>query len=510
MSKLTQQQPEATVDVFHTDNLKANLKIRSVRGGALTVGAQGIKFLLQMTTTLVLARLLVPEDFGLIGMVTVVINFVQLFKDLGLSTATIQKQHINHQQVTVLFWINLAVSFLLTLLVVSSAPLVAWFYDEPRLLNIIYVLGTIFIFGGLTVQHQALLKRQMQFASLAKVEVISILASVAIAIFSAWCGLGYWSLVFMQLTQAIFNAVGVWIVCRWRPGFPRKTEGVSSLLAFGGNITGFRFTNYFSRNLDNVLLGQFWGAQQLGLYAMAYKLLLLPIQQINAPITSVALPGLSKLQTDPEAYKRYYHKAILLITTLSMPMVCFLYTSIDLVILASLGEKWAGVIPVFKLLVPAAFIGTFNVTFGWVLMSLNKSDRLFKLGIATSIINVIIFLVSVRWGVLGVAAAYGFSRIIIFIPAIIYAYHDTFLRLSELLSVLYRPTLASISSVLLSKIITSFWSNEFHVLIELLLSFLLYTFLYLSIWMITPNGKSMLLDMLSTFKLLGLKKRSSY
>ena len=120
-------------------------------------------------TTLALARQLVPEDFGLIGMVTVIINFVQLFKDLGLSAATIQKQQINYEQVTTLFWINLAVSCTISLIVIASSPLIAWFYQEQRLRAIVCVLGTIFIFGDLTVQHQALLKRQMRFGSLARV-----------------------------------------------------------------------------------------------------------------------------------------------------------------------------------------------------------------------------------------------------------------------------------------------------------------------------------------------------
>ena len=510
MSKLIDQQPKANLkdDFFCTDNLKTNLKGRSVRGGAATIGAQGVKFLLQTGTTLALARLLVPEDFGLIGMVTVVINFVQLFKDLGLSTATIQKEQIDREQVNTLFWINLLVSCLITAIVIASAPLIAWFYKEPRLTAIVCVLGTIFVFGGLTVQHQALLKRQMRFGSLARVEVLSVFASVVVAIISAKLGYGYWSLVFMQLAHALATAIGVWVACSWRPGLPRKAAGVRSMLIFGGNITGFSFANYFSRNLDNVLLGQYWGPQQLGLYAMAYKLLLLPIEQINAPITSVALPALSRLQSDPKSYKSYYHKAILLITTVGMPLVGFLYASIELIIAIALGDKWFDAVPIFKFLMPAAFIGTFNVSFGWVLISLNRADRLFKLGVATSIINVAIFLVSVRWGVLGLAAAYGFSRIIIFVPAIIYAYRGTFLRLRDLAATLYRPALASIASMILVTFINSLSVGNLNALLRLSISFVIYSFSYLSIWLLTPNGKSILLEMFSMLKLLSRKSQN--
>ena len=508
MSKLTSKQSTAKTqeDFFCTDNLKKNLKGRSVRGGAATVGAQGIKFFLQTSTTLALARLLVPEDFGLIGMVTVVINFIQLFKDLGLSDATVQRQEISHRQVTTLFWINITASCVIALIVIVSAPLIAWFYSEPRLQAIICVLATTFIFGGLTVQHQALLKRQMQFGSIAKIEIGSVLISVIVAICFAKLGFGYWSLVYMQIAQTASNALGVWIFCRWRPGFPTDIERVDSLLAFGGNITGYSFANYFSRNLDNVLLGQYWGAQQLGFYAMAYKLLLLPVQQINAPVTSVALPALSRLQSEPANYKRYYHKALLLITSFGMPLVGFTFVAIDKVILVTLGEKWLDIIPIFKFLMPAAFVGTFNVIGGWVLISLDRSDRLFKLGMATSVVNVIIFLVSVRWGAVGLAAVYGFSRIFILFPTIIYIYKGTFLSIKELITTLFRPTLASIGSILILTGINSFTAISSNALLGLIVTLILYLFSYLTIWILIPQGRESAVEILSISKLIFRKK----
>ena len=298
-------------DYFNTDHLKANLKQRSVRGGAITIAAQSSKFGLKFGSTIVLARLLVPEDYGLIGMATVVIGFVEYFKDLGLSTATIQRREINHQQISTLFWINIAVACLVALIVALLAPAVASFYNEPRLQKITLVLAINFIFGGLTVQHQALLRRQMQYISLAKVEIASMFMGVATSVVAAYYGLNYWALVLMLVATTLTNAIGVWLACSWRPGLPRRNCGVGSMLAYGSNITGFGLVNYFSRNLDNILIGRRWGSQELGLYAQAYKLVLLPIQQINTPVTSVALPSLSSLQSEPQEYCRYYYKAML-------------------------------------------------------------------------------------------------------------------------------------------------------------------------------------------------------
>jgi O-antigen/teichoic acid export membrane protein len=490
---------------FNTDHLKADLKGRSVRGGAVTMAAQICKFVLQMGSTVVLARLLVPEDYGLIGMVTVIINFAGLFKDLGLSTATIQKPEINHKQVSTLFWINFAISCITALVVAGLAPVVAWFYKEPRLTWITLALASSFLFSGLTVQHQALLRRRMSFTSLAKIEIISMLVGVVTALISAWYGLGYWALVLMQIATAIANAVGVWVACSWRPGVPLRRSGIRSMLAFGGNLTGFSIVNYFSRNLDNILIGQYWGPQQLGLYAQAYKLLLLPITQINTPITSVALPALSSLQSEPEKYRRYYYKAILLITTIGMPIVAFMFASADKVILLILGKQWLDAVPIFRFLMPAAFMGTFNVATGWAYTSLGRAERQFHSGIVISTINVLIFVISVRWGAIGVAAAFSLSRPIIFLPAIIYCYKGTQLRLINLVSTLFQPALASFGAAVTLIGINYLLTPDLNLPINLLIDLLLYTLFYFAIWIVIPNGRSTLSDMLEMAKTLKRK-----
>lgn len=487
---------------FRTDHLKADLKNRSIRGGAVTMVAQASKFILQMGSTVVLARLLAPEDYGLIGMVTVIIGFAGLFKDLGLSTATIQKADINHKQVSTLFWINFAISCATALIVAALSPVVAWFYKEPRLNWITLALASSFIFGGLTVQHQALLKRQMSFTSLAKIEITSKLVGVVSAIVSAWYGAGYWSLVLMQIAIAATNAIGVWVACSWRPGMPLRGSGIRSMLAFGANLTGFNIVNYFSRNLDNVLIGRYWGPQELGFYAKAYQLVLLPIGQINAPVTSVALPALSSLQTEPEKYRRYYYKAILLITTLGMPIVCFMFVSADKVILLMLGQQWLGVALIFQFLMPAALNATIGVGMGWVYQSLGMVDRQLRWGIVSSILNVVLFAIGVRWGAIGVAAAYGLSRPIFLVAGFIYCYKGTPLRFTELARTLFQPAFASIGAAVALMGINKLLPAEMNDVIALLIDFVLYSLLYFVIWIVLPNGRSTLFEMLQITKTL--------
>ena len=506
--KNSSSQRQKTEKYFSTDHLKEDLKGRSVRAGTVTIAAQAGKFILRMGSTVVLARLLAPEDYGLIGMATVIIGFVELFKDLGLSAATVQKAEVNHQQISTLFWINLVISCIVGSIVAASAPAVAWFYKEPRLTGITLALASSFLFGGLTVQHQALLQRQMQFSTLAKIDIASMLVSILTAIVAAWYGMGYWALVLMQIASAITNALLVWLTCSWRPGKPLKAAGVRSMLAFGGNLTGFRVVNYFSRNLDNVLIGRYWGSQQLGFYAKAYQLVLLPIQQINSPINNVALPALSSLQTEPEKYSRYYYKAILLITTLGMPIVCFMFASADKVILLMLGEQWSGAVPIFRFLMPAAFMGTFNVAGGWVFQSLGRTDRQFRMGLVLSTIDIIIFLISIRWGVIALSAAYGLSRPIVWGPRMIYCYHGTFLDIRDLCKTLYKPSFASVTSAVMLMGLNLLLSNiKLNLLFGLLMDLTLYCMLYFALWATIPNGKDTLIEIFKTIK--SLKKARS-
>jgi PST family polysaccharide transporter len=263
---------------FCTEHLQADLKGRSIRGGAVTLTGQGCRFALQTGSIVILARLLTPGDFGLIAMVTAITGFIASFKDAGLSMATVQREKIDHAQVSTLFWINVVLSTAMMLLIAVLAPAIAWLYGEPRLVWLTLGLAGSFIFAGLAVQHQALLRRQLRFRAL-----------VAI--------------------------------------LPRRGCGVRSMLAFGGNLTVSHVVNNGARNLDNVLIGSVWGASLLGAYSKAYQLLLLPFQQFASPVTAVALPVLSRLQGDPQRFRRYFRGGIMLLTALGMPLVAFAFVT---------------------------------------------------------------------------------------------------------------------------------------------------------------------------------------
>jgi len=401
---------------FRNDLLRADLGRRTARGGAVTLLTQFFKFVFSIAGTIVLSRLLTPEDYGLVGMVAVVTGLVLMFKDLGLSSATIQKDEINAAQISTLFWVNMCLSTAVMLLTVAISPFVSWFYGEPRLRLITIALSIGFLFGGLTVQHEALLRRNMRFSVLAIAETLSLILGLLIGVSLAWKGTAYWALVCSQLGQGLTYAILIWLFCKWRPGLPVRNSGVRRMLAFGRNLTGFSILNYFARNLDNMLVGRFWGSGQLGLYARAYQLLILPIDQINAPLTAVAVPALSRLCDAPERYRAAYLRLLDKVAMLTMPLMAFMIVTSDWVVLLLLGPKWLGVSRIFSLLGISGIVQPICNTSGWLFISQDRTQHLFQWGLIGATIVIISILVGLPWGAVGVAASYSLTFTFVITP----------------------------------------------------------------------------------------------
>ena len=401
---------------FRTDHLKADLGARTARGGAVMVGAQAVRFVITMGSTMVLARLLTPEDYGLVGMVVVVTGFVAFFKHMGLSVATIQREEISPEQVSTLFWINVGVSFALTCATAALAPAVAWFYGRPQLVWVTLAFAAGFTFSGLGVQHEALLKRQMRFAALATIEITSMLAGIAVAVMAARAGAGYWALVYNQLVFGVLYAAGVWLACGWRPGPPVRYAGVRPMLSFGGAITGYGVLNYFARNLDNLLIGRFWGAAQLGLYARAYQLLLLPLDQTTVPLDGVAVPALCRLTDSPERYRKAYLRILEKVAMLTMPGVALMIATSDWLVRLVLGPQWEESGRIFALLGVAGLLEPVANTMGWLLISQGRTRDMLRWGFAHGLITVLSFVIGLPWGAVGVAASYSAVSVLVHKP----------------------------------------------------------------------------------------------
>ena len=483
---------------FAVGHLHQGLERRSVRGGAVTLASQATRFVLGTGSTVVLARLLTPADFGLIAMVAPITGFIGLFKDLGLSMATVQRESVTHDQVSTLFWVNVALSLALMAVTMAIAPAVGAFYGDPRATLVTVALAALFLFGGLTAQQQALIQRQMQFGRLATVEIVSLAAGVAAGIAAAWQGFGYWALVVLQATSAAITMMMVWLISGWRPGRPRRGAGIRSMIRFGGGLTGFNVVNYLARNLDNVLIGRFIGAGALGLYSRAYGLLLLPIRLIRSPISAVAVPSLSRLQGDAPRYRRYVRKALALITFLSMPLVGFSAVAAEHIILLVLGEQWVGAVTVFRVLAFAALVQSFNVVTGWVYTSLGQTVRWFRWGLFSSTVIAASFVVGLPWGIEGVAVAYTAAVYLLFYPSLWFCFRRAPVSPGDIAAVVWRPLVATAVSAGVLLLLAPDVLTRAPLAATLAGELALFGVTYAVAWIIIPGGPDYLRELART------------
>jgi O-antigen/teichoic acid export membrane protein len=416
MTEETNTSKPSAADHLRTDDVRAEVGLHAARGGAVTMVSQGIRFGLVILSTAILGRLLTPHDYGLVGMVAIVMGFVALFKDLGLAAATIQREELSQREVSTLFWLNLGFSLGVAVLTAAVAPLVAWFFGEPRLTAVTMAYAVGFVFGGLAIQHEALLRRRMRFAALAGANLAALIVNAVVTVTLAWAGFGYWALVCGQLALGATYAVCLWSVCGWRPGRPGRLSEVGALLAFGRDLTGFTIINYFSRNLDNLLIGRVWGAVPLGFYAKAYQLLLLPLDQVNEPVTAVAVPALSRLGDDPERYRRAYLRLLEKVAMATMPLMAFMLASSDWIVRVVLGPQWGETAHIFMLLGISGLFQPVSNTTGWLLISQGRARHLAQWGLIGGCISVGAIVAGLPWGPTGVALSYSLARVLIFDP----------------------------------------------------------------------------------------------
>lgn len=331
---------------LRTDHLTHDIGRRTVRGGVFLFTAQGVKVAAQFGAVIVLTRLLPPAAFGLVAMTAALNAILEPLKELGLSSATIQKPDITHAQVSTLFWINAAVGAFIALTLILAAPAIAAFYHQPDLIPVTRWLALGFFIGGLGAQHWALLRRQMRLGQVAIMESSSEVFGFAVAILLALSGAGYWALVAQRLVSSLLVSGGGWALCRWRPGLPSRTSGLRDLFNFGAAVSITTLLGTIARNLDQVLIGWLWGPAALGLYERASKLLAVPLNNICIPFYSVGMPMLSRLTHDETRYRRAYGELLEKLVMVTMPTAAIVAVTADWITAVLFGPRWAAAAPV--------------------------------------------------------------------------------------------------------------------------------------------------------------------
>jgi PST family polysaccharide transporter len=396
----------------------------ALRGSIVTGLSQGVKIALQFLSVIVLARLLVPEDFGLVAAVGPVVAFVALFQNLGLQQAVVQRLEIGQTQLNRMFWIMAAVGLACTAAVVLASPAVAWFYGDERMRDITILAGLPLLIGSMSGLPLSLLNRNLRFGQLALVDVLSALSGFLAAAAGAWYGLSYWSLLIGSAASAAVALVAAWWWSRWTPGRPDFAID-RDIMSFGANLTGFNLVNFFARNLDNILIGKYSGAIELGYYDRAYKLLLFPIQNIITPLSRVMIPLLARVQDDKPRFRDVYLQTVWVLAFVTVPGVAALVFTADQVVAILFGEKWLSVAPIFAWLGLAGLVQSVGNTTGWVFICQGETRTMFRWGVYAAGTTIAAFAVGLPWGAVGVAAAYAISGYLLRVPALAVLMHRT-------------------------------------------------------------------------------------
>jgi O-antigen/teichoic acid export membrane protein len=347
-----------------TTSQKSNLAVSNVQWVAVS---QGCRFAISFVSISIFARLLPTADFGLMAMATVATNFASIFSNMGTTAALIQRDELTDELRNTVFWLNIVFGLATGGLVALGSPLIAWAFDDPALQNVLLFLSIAFPLGSAGASSLALLERSGQFGSIAIAEVSSAIVGAAVGIAVAGNGGGILGLIVMALVTTALSTTLFLVLCPWRPTlrwsrkeFQKEFQG---LLHFSGNLVGFNIINYFASNADGMLIGRFLGAFDLGLYNIAYRIVLQPMQNLTYVAHRALFPIFSARQTDLALIGKNYLRLQTFISLVTAPLMLGLWSVREPFVAALLGDEWHGATAVIAWLAPTAYLQSLASTF---------------------------------------------------------------------------------------------------------------------------------------------------
>ena len=455
-------------------DLESKIRTGVAWTGLTQMGGQLAYFVISV----ILTRLLSPQDFGLIGMVLVFTGFATVFTDMGFGAALVQKLDMGQHHANAVFWLSIAVGALITLILAAAAPYIAAFYGVPALQPLTVAISLIFFINAFATVKVALLQKAMDFRTLAAAQLTGTVIAGLAAIYLAFTGFGVWSIVAMYIVSALVYVVVLWIMTPWRPELSLKWDALKELSKFSRNLLGFSAFNYWTRNGDNLLIGRYVGSEALGIYARAYTILLLPVWQVSGVISSVMFPALSAIQEDVERVREMYLKSISVVSLVTFPLTLGLLVVAEPFVLALFGDKWAAMIPILQVFSLLGAIQSIGSTVSWIYQTQGRTDIMFRWGLISGSIFIVSFFVGLRWGAVGVAVAYTAANFVLWYPS-----WEIPARLIGLdfVSILKRlaPTFLSAAAMalavwLFSLVLPTAWSSAAHLIFQITVGAVIY------------------------------------
>lgn len=386
---------------------------RSAANGLLfTMSSQVAKIVLQFVSVAILARLLTPHDYGLIALVFVVVGAGEVFRDFGLTAATVQAPVVTTSQRSQLFWLNTVIGAVIGTAVFALSWPIAWVTGQAELLAIVQVLSLLFVVNGLMTQHRAQLQRQLRFKAIAVIDITAAVIGLGAAIVAALLGAGYWALVLQQLIVAATSMILSFVLGRWRPSRPRRSNDIRDFISFGWNLVATNMIVYAANQVDTVLVNAKFGSSALGLYNRAFQLVMTPLSQVRGPLSSVAQPVFARVQSEQSRFWRYITSGQLALGyAIGMPLALVIVLAEPLVRLM-LGDQWLEAIPILQCFAIAAFFSNLAMVGYWVYVSRGLVAHLFRYTLISLGIKVICIIVGAQFGLVGVAVGFAASPVL--------------------------------------------------------------------------------------------------
>jgi polysaccharide transporter, PST family len=459
----------------------AGLGRASARSGIVLVAVRGIGVAVQLATTVVLARLLSPYDFGLVAVVAALLAFAPSLIDLGTTDACTQRDRVTHGEVSVLFWLNVAIGAAFTLLFAAGSGVIASFFGESALTGIALASSLTFILTAVSVQHFALMRRAMEFWRLATIELVSNLIGSIVAIAMALTSWGYWALVAKPLITLTLIALGAWTSCPWLPGRPGITPGATAMIRFGLGTTGFTVTDTVVKSADRVAIGYFYGAGPVGYFQNAFLLYNSLLSVLTESLHNVAVSGLSKLRDDPEELRRSWSAALSTVSFVSAAAFAGLaVTGQDFVVLL-LGAKWAPAGPLLCVFAMRGIAHGSERTLGWLHIVAGRSDRWARWGLFSAACQLAALAAGLPFGPIGVASAYAIVMFALFVPALAYSGRPLGVGVKDVLAATGPQTAAALCAVVIGLLLQHALMVDLAPLARLVLSALVCLVTYLAV-----------------------------
>jgi O-antigen/teichoic acid export membrane protein len=485
----------------------ADFKRRSIVGVAQVMSGRLFQVALNFASIVVLARILSPADFGIIATVSAFIALLIVFRDAGLTMAAVRAAELTAQQSTNMFWMTLALSAMVALGVATTAPLISQLYHQPELTAVMQVLAFAGILEALGLQHGALLRRELRLGAYAMSGVVAETVAIAVAIAGALNGWAYWALVAKMLIGSAINSALLWMLCKWRPGRPRRNSGVMPLVRFGGQLTLAQWLWTVLRKVDDALISWAWGATAVGYYTRAYGLLLLPTQQLTTPLAMAAIPTLSRLQDDAPRFRRYYLRALEFVAFIGFPLVVLLFVVAEDFVSFVFGDKWLPSVPIFRALGPAALVEMMAPAASWIYTPLGRSDRELRMAAIYVPLYVVAVLCGLPWGAIGVACGISLVRVLAQPFNLAYCYRGSPVSLQQFFLAVGRPFLAAMVSGVVAWALHRTIAAALTIqLLRLVCTGTAMALLYLLAFGLLPGGRVSLAELFATARELILRR----